>query len=333
MQSDRQFLRPAIAARRLGVSAKALRLYEERGLIAPGRTAAGWRTYGPDDMTRAGKIVALRGLGFSLTQIARVLDGDNDRLEDAFAAQQAILEDRLRQTADQLETLRGWRNGLASGQARGDDPVVAFDLPWPWGGERFALSEIRPLTYIVGPLFSGKTRLAQRLARELPNAAFLGLDRLEEGAAATRARLAADAALKERSERSLAWLVEQGATPSDALATLIVELEADGPQYLIIDMIEQGLDEATQRAVIAHLRRSASARRPLFLLTRSCAILDLDSLGADEAILFCPANHSPPISVAPHPGAPGYEAVATCLAPPEVRARSAGVVAARRPAA
>jgi DNA-binding transcriptional MerR regulator len=35
------FLSAADAARRLGVSAKALRLYEERGLIAPGRTSAG----------------------------------------------------------------------------------------------------------------------------------------------------------------------------------------------------------------------------------------------------------------------------------------------------
>jgi hypothetical protein len=45
-----------------------------------------------------------------------------------------------------------------------------------------------------------------------------------------------------------------------------------------------------------------------------------------------PANHSPPICVAPFPGASGYEAVATCLAAPEVRARTAGVVAWRVPA-
>src|SRR3546814_3238688 len=42
--------------------------------------------------------------------------------------------------------------------------AVAFDLPWPWGGERFELSDIRPLTYIIGPLGSGKTRLAHALA-------------------------------------------------------------------------------------------------------------------------------------------------------------------------
>jgi hypothetical protein len=55
----------------------------------------------------------------------------------------------------------------------------------------------------------------------------------------------------------------------------------------------------------------------------------LAAMGAEEAIIFCPANHSPPISVAPYPGARGYEAVATCLASPEVRARTEGVIAWR----
>ncbi|MDP1639637.1 MAG: MerR family transcriptional regulator [Hyphomicrobium sp.] len=48
MNSSAQFLSASEAASRLGVSAKALRLYEQRGLIAPIRSAAGWRAYGPD---------------------------------------------------------------------------------------------------------------------------------------------------------------------------------------------------------------------------------------------------------------------------------------------
>ena len=81
-----QFLNPSDAARKLGVSAKALRLYEQRGLIAPIRTAAGWRAYGPDEMSRAAEIVALRQLGLSLGQIACVLGGDARSLEPALAA-------------------------------------------------------------------------------------------------------------------------------------------------------------------------------------------------------------------------------------------------------
>ena len=150
-----------------------------------------------------------------------------------------------------------------------------------------------------------------------------------DGGAAARARLDADPALRSRVDRTLAWLVEDGAAVSDALIALLAGLEAEGPAILVVDMIEQGLDHATQEAVIAHLRRRGPGARPLFLLTRSSAILDLAAVGADEAIILCPANHSPPTLVAPYPGAPGYEAVATCLASPEVRARTEGVIAWR----
>ena len=123
--------------------------------------------------------------------------------------------------------------------------------------------------------------------------------------------------------------MEDGATQSDALLALISGLESEGPAILVVDMIEQGLDQPTQEALIAHLRRRASGARPIFMLTRSSAILDLTAVGADEAIILCPANHSPPTYVAPYPGTPGYEAVATCLASPEVRARTEGVIAWR----
>jgi hypothetical protein len=95
-------------------------------------------------------------------------------------------------------------------------------------------------------------------------------------------------------------------------------------------MIEQGLDQPSQEALIAYLRRRGPSTRPIFMLTRSSSILDLDAVGSDQAIIFCPANHSPPMLVAPHPGAPGYEALASCLAAPDVRARTDGVVAIRQ---
>lgn len=332
MSSSARFLNASEAARALGVSAKALRLYEQRGLIEPVRTAAGWRAYGPQQMARAAEIAALRALGFSLAQVARVLQGDPQGLEPALAAHQAVLESRLRQLAGTIERVHALRDDLARGRtptagelARQLSPRagsgIAFDLPWPWGGERFELGPVRPLTYIIGPLGSGKTRLALRLVEAIPGAAFLGLDRLEQEDAAIRARLEADPALRARVERTLAWLVEDGAGVSAALVALLIGLEAEGPAALVIDMIEQGLDQATQEALIAHLRRRGPDERPLFLMTRSSAILDLAAVGPDEAILLCPANHSPPSYVAPHPGAPGYEAVATCLATPEVRER------------
>ena len=339
MASSSRFLSPSEAAARLGVSAKALRLYEQRGLVAPGRTAAGWRAYAPEHMAQATEIAALRTLGLSLAQVARVLKGHADALEAALAAHQAALEGEMRALADRLGKVRTMRADLARGQtpaasalanllARSAKLSVAFELPWPWGGEYFELNDIAPLTYIIGPLGSGKTRLAMRLAEALPGGVFLGLDRLANNGADSRARCAADPALGSRVDGILNWLTDEGATASDALFAMIAALEDEGPAALIVDMVEQGLDHATQEALGAHLRlRVQAGGRPLFVLTRSSAILDLTAVGADEAIMLCPANHSPPTRVAPYPGASGYEAVATCLASPDVRARTEGIIA------
>lgn len=335
MTASNRFFSPSEAARRLGVSAKALRLYEQRGFVSPARTEAGWRVYGPEDMARAAEIASLRALGFSLAQVARVLKGDPAGLEPALAAHHATLEGRLRELVGTMEKVRGVRDALARGEApsAGDlaglaEPAeglsVAFDLPWPWGGERFELQGIRALTYIIGPLGSGKTRLAMQLAETLPGATFLGLDRTVG---------AVDPALQSRIDQTQAWLIEDGAVESEALTALLAGLEAEGEGALVVDMIEQGLDQPTQEALIAHLRRRGPAGRPIIMLTRSSSILDLTAMGADETIILCPANHSPPVRVAPWPGAPGYEAVATCLAPPEVRARTEGMIAMRPPAA
>ncbi|MEO1090944.1 MAG: MerR family transcriptional regulator [Pseudomonadota bacterium] len=340
MNASARILGPSEAAKRLGVSAKALRLYEQRGLVTPARTEAGWRAYGPEDMARATQVVALRALGLSLAQVARVLNSDPRGLGDALAAHEATLGAEMQRLADALEQVRGLRARLAGGEtptagdvaglvAPAGEVVVAFDLPWPWGGEPFELRDLRSLNYIIGPLGSGKTRLARRLAEMLPDAGFSGLERLAACGADVRLQLDADHDLAARVDRTLAWLVEDGAEVTDALIVLVAELEATGPAVLVVDLIEQGLDEACQQAVIAHLRRRGPGRRSLFLITRSSSILDLAAVGADETIILCPANHAPPTRVHPYPGAPGYEAVATCLAPPDVRARTEGLIAWR----
>lgn len=117
MNSSAQFLNPAEAARRLGVSVKALRLYEQRGLIAPARTAAGWRAYGPNEMARVAEIAALRELGLSLSQVARVLGGDPESLEPALAAHQAVLEGRVHQLVDAVDKVRRLRVDITGGRA------------------------------------------------------------------------------------------------------------------------------------------------------------------------------------------------------------------------
>lgn len=335
MGKSDSYLKSADAARRLGVSAKALRLYEQRGLVAPGRTAAGWRSYGPLEMRQASEVIVLRAFGLSLTEIARVLKGDARDLASAMAIHHSLLEQRIGDLATAIAKVGAVREKLARGEAPdlaamttlltgSGSAGIGFDLPWPWDGERFELRDARRISFIIGPLGSGKTRLARKLAEMIAGAVFVDLDRLADGGAVSLRRLDVEPALKARVEQALGWLVEDGATRSPALVSLLVGLYGTAATTVVVDMVEQGLDQASQEAVIAYLRRGNSGLPPLFLMTRSCAILDLAAVRPDEAIILCPANHSPPTLVAPYAGAPGYEAVASCLATPAVRARSAG---------
>ena len=209
-------------------------------------------------MARAAEIAALRALGLSLAQVGRVLGGDPACLDAALAAHQSALEGEMRRLAGTVAKVHALRADLAGGAApaagelarlvRNSEREIAFALPWPWG-ERFVLRDIRAPNYIVGPLGSGKTRLARAIAEALPDAAFIGMDR-----AADAPRLDADPALKSKVDRTLAWLIEEGATASASLTALLVALEFEAPAVLVVDMVEQGLDQASQEALMAHLR-------------------------------------------------------------------------------
>ena len=141
------------------------------------------------------------------------------------------------------------------------------------------------------------------------------------------------------SARSELWFIRDGfARPEKNTAVMhfpwprefsLPKLGNGRPRHLSYRHGRGGVDQAPQEALIAYLRRRGLRGRPLFLLTRSCAMLDLGAGGADESIIRCPANHHPPTRVGTYLGAPGYEAAATRLAAPEVRARTEVVIAWR----
>lgn len=167
-------------------------------------------------------------------------------------------------------------------------------------------------TWLTGPLGSGKTRLARELATRIPGASFVDLART------TARRLEEDAELVRRVDQQAAELVQHGATASEDLRRLLASLDSDGTP--VVDLVEHHLNAATQRALAAGLRRW---KRTAVLMTRSTGMLDPSALPVTERVVFCPANHAPPQVVLPFVGAAGFEAMASCLAPPEVRARLA----------
>jgi DNA-binding transcriptional MerR regulator len=108
---------------RTGVSASALRYYDELGLVRPAARAAGRRRYAASAIRDIGLIVVFREIGFSLAEIKRFIAGERqsrheliDRKLGELAAQQhrievarSALEHGLECPADdQMECSRFW---------------------------------------------------------------------------------------------------------------------------------------------------------------------------------------------------------------------------------
>ncbi len=83
-------------AQATGLSVRVLRHWESAGLVRPGRTAAGHRRYGPEDLLRVVRAVALRRTGLSLARVAAVLDGDERTSAEVLRAHLAEVEEDLR---------------------------------------------------------------------------------------------------------------------------------------------------------------------------------------------------------------------------------------------
>src|SRR4051812_9372146 len=71
----------AEVARMSGVTARTLRHYDAIGLLCPERVGSnGYRYYEQEQLLRLQQILLLRELGLDLATIARVVDGEHDKL-------------------------------------------------------------------------------------------------------------------------------------------------------------------------------------------------------------------------------------------------------------
>ncbi|WP_327145369.1 MerR family transcriptional regulator [Nocardia sp. NBC_01327] len=84
-------------ARETGVTVRALHHYDQLGLLVPSsRTSGGHRSYTESDVHRLHRIVALRGFGFPLEDIAALLHADPDQdPRDLIRQQLTLVEDRI----------------------------------------------------------------------------------------------------------------------------------------------------------------------------------------------------------------------------------------------
>lgn len=122
--SQERHLGPAEVARRMGVSPKALRLYEEHGLVAPLRSQTGWRAYGVTQIARLHQILALKRLGLPLSRIADLFAKRPMALEALLAAQEEVLAREHARVDRALALVRVARSKLAGGQALSIDDLI-----------------------------------------------------------------------------------------------------------------------------------------------------------------------------------------------------------------
>jgi DNA-binding transcriptional MerR regulator len=123
-----EHLSPTETARRLGVSPKALRLYEERGLVKPLRSSAGWRTYDAGQIASLHQILALRRMGLSLAQIAVLFKAGKVALESVLAAQEDALTRESGRVKRALVLVRMARARLARGETLSVDDLATLTM-------------------------------------------------------------------------------------------------------------------------------------------------------------------------------------------------------------
>ena len=81
-------------AKRTGLTSRALRFYEARGLLKPLRTYSGRRLYGRGELERIQQILALKRAGLSLAQIGKLTARGNMDLGAVVDAQLKVIEER-----------------------------------------------------------------------------------------------------------------------------------------------------------------------------------------------------------------------------------------------
>jgi len=115
-----QSYQPHEFAKRAGVTIRALHHYDRLGLLKPsGHTAAGYRLYTDRDLVRLEQIVALKFIGFSLSQIRELLNQKDLDLVAALRQQRPESEAGLRLAQRKQKLIELFAGG---------DPGIAANL-------------------------------------------------------------------------------------------------------------------------------------------------------------------------------------------------------------
>lgn len=140
----------AEVTRRTGLTSRALRFYESRGLLKPVRTHSGRRVYGAGELERINQILALKKAGLTLAQIQRLTRRAPLSLGRIVDAQLEAVEARAAELAEARALLLSVKSRIDRGEPidaatfcsliRNGDAVMDAEN-WKRIGERYLTPE------------------------------------------------------------------------------------------------------------------------------------------------------------------------------------------------
>ncbi len=201
--------------RRTGLSSRTLRFYEARGLLKADRTAAGLRCYDSAAVARLHNIAALKRAGFSLAEIARLLNDGVVDLPRIIAAQLESLAAQSKALTEASASLFAAQRALLAGRAldldtfctliKQGETIMMDEAAWKRVADRYYTPE-------------EQAHWAEKMKAAVP----AGFDQAAYSAqwADLGSRIAADLPVDPRSDKARAYLAEWNAllTPFNMVA-------------------------------------------------------------------------------------------------------------------
>jgi MerR family transcriptional regulator, thiopeptide resistance regulator len=183
-----------------GVTVRTLHHYDRIGLLSPsGRTAAGYRQYAPADVDRLHAVLLYRALGFSLEEVAALLDDPSADPVEHLRRQHRLLLDRQDRTSAMVAAVEKELEARAMGiqltpeerfEVFGDADPAQYDaeVEQRWGDtDAYAQSQRRTAAYskedwlrIRAEAEDLEARFAAAMARGVPAESEPAMDLAEE---------------------------------------------------------------------------------------------------------------------------------------------------------
>jgi DNA-binding transcriptional MerR regulator len=114
------------------VSVRMLRHYDQLGLLTPSQTDSftGYRYYSAEQLPRLNRIIALRDLGFSLEQIAGMLEEDlsTDQLLGMLKLKRAEVQEQMKSEEQKLRRLEVRIRQMSESPMHGEYDVIVRDI-------------------------------------------------------------------------------------------------------------------------------------------------------------------------------------------------------------